>query len=312
LLERNLAHWQEEGLVPDMEIEPGYNTDQLIRERGWRYWHQLFNPRQILSSAIFINHTEKTENFKSSIWCFVPDGLQRGTRLCIFDTFPGPGRLPKIAQTFANQALNPLFNYGVRAWPYWETAFVGCKDIYDRQSISKKIKKDVKLIDAKSSTDTAHIWITDPPYADAINYHEITEYFIAWLRKNPPPPFDEWTWDSRRALAIKGTDEDFLRSMVDSYRAMADHMPDNGLQCVMFTHQDTGVWSDMISIFWATGLQVAGAWYIATETSTGQRRGGYVQGTVTLVLRRRLHAQRVLNSVFCRRSAGRFNLRSIP
>ena len=32
------------------------------------------------------------------------------------------------------------------------------------------------------------IGITDAPYADAINYHEITDYFIAWLRKNPPPP----------------------------------------------------------------------------------------------------------------------------
>jgi putative DNA methylase len=86
-------------------------------------------------------------------------------------------------------------------------------------------------------------------------YHEITEFFIAWLRKNPPPPFDEWTWDSRRALAIKGSGDDFRRGMVDAYRAMTDHMPDNGMQCVMFTHQDTGVWSDMVSIFWAAGCR---------------------------------------------------------
>jgi hypothetical protein len=45
---------------------------------------------------------------------------------------------------------------------------------------------------------TAEFFITDPPYADAVHYHEITEFFIAWLRKNPPPPFDQWTWDSRR------------------------------------------------------------------------------------------------------------------
>ena len=23
-------------------------------------------------------------------------------------------------------------------------------------------------------------WITDPPYADAVNYHELTEFFLAW------------------------------------------------------------------------------------------------------------------------------------
>ncbi|KAB1991065.1 hypothetical protein, partial [Haemophilus parainfluenzae] len=116
--------------------------------------------------------------------------------------------------------------------------------------------KIVENIPAHKCEFSADIFVTDPPYADAVNYHEITEFFIAWLRKNPPAPFDQWTWDSRRALAIKGDGEDFRRGMVDAYRAMTHHMPDNGLQCVMFTHQDTGVWADMVSIFWAAGLQV--------------------------------------------------------
>jgi putative DNA methylase len=140
---------------------------------------------------------------------------------------------------------------------------------------------------ASNVTRCNDIYITDPPYADAINYHEITEFFIAWLRKNPPAPFDQWTWDSRRSLAIQGTGEDFRRSMVEAYSAMAEHMPDNGLQCVMFTHKDTGVWGDMVSIFWAAGLQVVGAWYIATEATTALRDGAHVQGTVLLMLRKR-------------------------
>jgi hypothetical protein len=98
---------------------------------------------------------------------------------------------------------------------------------------------------AQTSAQTSDVFITDPPYADAINYHEITEYFIAWLRKNPPPPFDQWSWDSRRDLAIKGRDEDFRREMVAAYSAMTKCMPDSGLQAVMFTHQDAGVWADL-------------------------------------------------------------------
>ncbi len=140
--------------------------------------------------------------------------------------------------------------------------------------------------------DYADLWITDPPYADAINYHEITEFFIAWLRKNPPKPFDEWVWDSRRALAIKGSGEDFRRGMVAAYTAMREHMPDNGLQCVMFTHQDTGVWGDLVGIFWASGLQVVAAWYIATETTSELKKGGYVQGTVILMLKKRPPGER--------------------
>jgi adenine-specific DNA methylase len=131
------------------------------------------------------------------------------------------------------------------------------------------------------------LFVTDPPYADAVNYHEITEYFIAWLRKNQPKPFDKWIWDSRRTLAIKGAGDDFRRNMVAAYKAMAAHMPDNGMQCVMFTHQDTSVWSDLTGIFWSVGLQVLAAWYIATETTSGLKKGGYVQGTVILILKKR-------------------------
>jgi len=125
-----------------------------------------------------------------------------------------------------------------------------------------------------------------------VNYHEITEFFIAWLRKNPPKPFDDWVWDSRRALAVKGSGEDFRRGMVAAYKAMAEHMPDNGMQCVMFTHQDTTVWGDLIGIFWAAGLQVVAAWYIATETTSELKKGGHVQGTVILMLKKRAAGER--------------------
>ncbi|MEQ1490529.1 MAG: hypothetical protein ABL932_08300, partial [Terricaulis sp.] len=71
----------------------------------------------------------------------------------------------------------------------------------------------------------------------------------------------------------------------------AVHMPDNGLQIVMFTHQDAEVWADMAAIMWGAGLQVTAAWYVATETTSELKKGGYVQGTVLLVLRKRLEDQ---------------------
>ncbi len=44
IVAENLARWQEEGLVPDMAIEPGDKTDEPTSvTRGWMYWHQLFN-----------------------------------------------------------------------------------------------------------------------------------------------------------------------------------------------------------------------------------------------------------------------------
>ena len=129
----------------------------------------------------------------------------------------------------------------------------------------------------------ADIFITDPPYGDAVKYEEILEFFIAWLRKNPPPEFADWVWDSRRSLAIKGEDEDFRRGMVAAYRRMTECMPDNGIQVIMFTHQSGSIWADMANIVWASGLQVTAAWYVVTETDSALREGSYVKGTVLLV-----------------------------
>ena len=278
LLEENLVRWQEEGLVPDMAIEPGEETTRLGRERGWTHWHHLFNARQLLLFKLLFANQKENSVITQQI--DMSSAINRSSKLSRWDS-ADRGR-EGVKDVFANQALNPLFNFGARS-------FVALRDFAFITPESSPFNPDCKLTNTPASeVDTvSDIWVTDPPYADAVHYHEITEFIIAWLRKNPPAPFDQWNWDSRRALAIKGSGDDFRRGMVDAYKAMADHMPDNGMQCVMFTHQDTGVWSDMVGIFWAAGLQVVGAWYIATETTSELKKGGYVQGTVTLMLRKR-------------------------
>jgi putative DNA methylase len=261
IVEENLATWQEKGLVPDMAIEPGYNTDQPIRERGWRYWHQLFNARslhfhQLVQSKTVNNPFLIGASAKILDFCCKICGWATGA------TRESP------SNAFANQALNTNYN-----WSFY--AMTGCFKIFGQMNSGAfpvaEITQSVSNTPAALLSSDSDIYITDPPYADAVNYEEITEFFIAWLRKNPPPPFDQWIWDSRRALAIKGDGEDFRHGMVDAYKAMTNHMPDNGLQCVMFTHQDTGVWADMVSIFWAAGLQVISAWSLGMTTSIKSR-----------------------------------------
>ncbi|THJ47265.1 anti-phage-associated DUF1156 domain-containing protein [Aeromonas veronii] len=276
ILAENIQDWQLKGIIPDMEIEPGDKTDELIRTRGWRYWHQLFTPRDLLNLAYLKLELDTPQLMPE--FCGTLDFCSKLSRWIV--RYSSGGGSDFTSNVFSNQALNTMYNWANRS-------FFDCEFAQNYPSIPLHHKVELRSLASDKIMVNNDIYITDPPYADAVNYHEITEYFIAWLRKNPPKPFDEWTWDSRRALAIKGSGDDFRKGMVSAYKAMSDHMPDNGMQCVMFTHQDTGVWSDMIGIFWASGLQVVGAWYIATETSTELKKGGYVQGTVILMLRKR-------------------------
>jgi hypothetical protein len=91
-----------------------------------------------------------------------------------------------------------------------------------------------------------------------------------------------------RARAVKGNDAPFRVAMADCYHRLAEKMPDNGMQVLMFTHKSTDVWEDLALIMWAAGLQVKQVWSVATETpGTGTRTGNYVQATYNMVLRKR-------------------------
>jgi putative DNA methylase len=272
-VEKHLADWQKRGVVPDMEIETGLETARLKRERGWTHWHHLFGPRNLLVLAT-INENFPDIPFKA---LHLAHQANWNSKLCLwfrgFDT---------VNHTFDNQALNVHYDWGCRS------SYVYAYLLKSRDKIVK-VQGNAKIINrpANEVSEENDIFVTDPPYADAVNYHEITEFFISWLRGNPPPEFRKWKWDSRRALAIQGTDEHFRREMVGAYKAMADHMSDNGLQVVMFTHQDAGVWADLAAIMWAAGLRVTAAWNIVTETESALKQGNYVQGTILLVLRKR-------------------------
>lgn len=281
LVRNRLSAWQRDGAVPDMPIAPGEKTDEPIRTRGWTHWHHLFGARHLLTFAL-LNAAAKEQPELLLTFCRT---LNLGSRLCLYNPTGGNvGREPKVDHVFLNQAFNTMLNYGVRGSRYLIDSGQIVVDDHKRLAGSAIIEAKAA---AQISTEN-NLYISDPPYADAVNYHEISEFFIAWLRKNPPPPFDKWTWDSRRDCAIKGRDEDFRRAMVDAYSAMTRHMPDNGMQVVMFTHQDAGVWADLGGILWAAGLRVTGAWNIVTETQSALKEGNYVQGTICLVLRKRL------------------------
>jgi putative DNA methylase len=283
LLRERFHYWQEKGYLPSRPIEPGEKTDEPIRTRGWTYWHHLFNPRQLLINGLFSYE---------AILCSLPDkesivGFLLGASRCYdynakLSRWHSHGANEKSEQVFSNQALNTLLNYGVRTILSLKTSFFIDCPIMGLEGFS-----EVETSDVRNISQDCHIWITDPSYADAINYHELSEFFLSWYEKFLQNIFPDWQTTSRRALAITGKDEHFRRSMVSAYRNLSAHMPDNGFQVVMFTHQDVKVWADLALILWAAGLRVTAAWTIGTETESSLKQGNYVQGTVLLVLRKR-------------------------
>lgn len=280
LLREKFSEWQKKGYLPSMKIEYGDETTRLYRERGWTHWHHLFAPRQLLYHGLFL---EKSHSYSADKKVQV--GLLFGVGKCTdwnSRLSPWDYTTELVKNTFFNQALNTLNYFGVRGLTFLESVWnykFSCSKI--------PVKHGVYAINAKDVNQMAAYYISDPPYADAINYHELSEFFLTWYQKTLDELFPEWYSDSKRALAIKGSTEEFRKNMVEVYQNLTNHMLSNGAQIVMFTHQDANVWADLAMILWASGLQVTAAWCIATETeSGGLKKGNYVQGTVLLVLRK--------------------------
>lgn len=290
LLRERFVEWQREGFIPSKTIVSGYNTDQPIRERGWTHWHHLFSPRQLLNigllSSQILNLEIKTPSSVAFLLLGIGSAADFNSKLCRWiPHLAASGGIGAFAQTYYNQALNTLFNWGCRSLLTAKTTLC---DLPGISSASVNRHSLTLSKDARDIAERCDLWITDPPYADAVNYHELGDFFLAWQEKQLSKLFPAWPIDARAELAVRGVGADFRRSLVEIYKNLAINMPNEGMQLVMFTHQNPEVWADLGMILWAAGLKATAAWTISTETDPGFKKGNYVQGTVCLVLRKRI------------------------
>lgn len=287
-LKENFKEWQLKGYIPSLAIDKdGVKTQEPIRNRGYNFWHQLFCPRQLLliglfSKAIDEVHDRECKIFLLNLLGRITDWNSRMSIWLSSQTNYGNGK-----NSFYNQALNTIFNFSCRGFSPLGTLKIRFKP---REIKSKKI---VTITDCRDISDTCDFWITDPPYSDAVNYHELGDFFLAWYEKHLPRLFPDWYTTSQKDKAVKGSDEPFITSMIECYGNLTLHMSDNGLQVVMFTHTNPEVWADLAMILWASGLQVTASWNIATETAAGGvKEGNYVQSTALLICRKRTNDEK--------------------
>jgi len=181
LLRERFADWQREGFIPSMPVpESGDETARLYRERGWTHWHHLFTPRQLLTHGLLAEQSFSLARSKAAIvGCLL--GLGRmadwNARLSAWMFHAGN---EKGNQVFYNQALNCHFNYATRAFSKLGDTFSILSGVSEGNS---EVGGSLAQIDARDLRETCDLWITDPPYADAVNYHELGDFFLAWYDK---------------------------------------------------------------------------------------------------------------------------------
>jgi putative DNA methylase len=172
-VEAHLQEWQDKGYIPDMRIEvggpPRYQGLDLVRARGWTHWHHAFNPRQLLTAGLINKLSDArfkfaltqvlNNNCKLSRW--LPDGNGQ------------------VKGAFDNQALNTLYNYGCRSATFAADLLTMSYKNFDASQSEKRVIN----APANAVAESIDIFVTDPPYGDAVKYEEILDFFIGWVAK---------------------------------------------------------------------------------------------------------------------------------
>ena len=183
LVSENLTDWQRRGFLPDRAIAPGDETTRLIRERGWTHWHHLFTPRQLLTNGLLLKQIETAAALpeRAAMLLGAARCADWNSKLSRWWT---DSAHEKVIQTCSNQALNTLATFGSRGHvTLSDSWFLNCRTTH-LDGTAAVSATDVRAVDR-----AADIWITDPPYADAINYHECGASRRApGACCSPPPP----------------------------------------------------------------------------------------------------------------------------
>ena len=131
-------------------------------------------------------------------------------------------------------------------------------------------------------------WFTDPPYYDAIPYSDLSDFFLAWLKRNLPnhpllrDPFDsdnplspkthEAVQDETRSYNGQPKNRQwFEEKMASAFAEGRRILNGDGVGSVVFAHKTTEGWEALLSGMIRGGWTITGSWPIATEMTSRLR-----------------------------------------
>jgi adenine-specific DNA methylase len=212
-------------IVPNVEINSGAKTDELIRY-GIDRWDKLFNPRQLLTLVTYVEiineaksklqieyEPEKVEAIATYLALVLDRCVDKNCRLSGWVS----GRI-SVQRSSTQHSLNLMWSYpetngSGKLW--MECADVFASDYYQlceligTKSNSSTIpgfvgsfrETPLPEINASSADNLFHIRdrsvdaiVTDPPYYSTIQYAELSDFFYVWQKRTLGDIFPDLFW----------------------------------------------------------------------------------------------------------------------
>ena len=192
-----------------------------------------------------------------------------------------------ITNVFARQAIPMVWDYGEgnlvgTSGGSWASLLSGQLRAIDT-SVDSEWRGTIAQADATLPQRLIAFVLTDPPYYDAINYADLSDFFYVWLKRSigflhpdllalPLTPKREQT--VMNIYASNGADgkgrkkaatQHYVDGMARAFQAMARSLEPGGLTGVVFAHTDPDAWATLIEGLLGAGLVPDASWPIDTE-----------------------------------------------
>lgn len=293
---------------PKSTVPVGDKTKSGLIAHHYAHWHQLFNPRQLLAASTVLQGivSESDRLLRDLLLCAFSNMLEANnvfTRNRPARNSPGGTAAAGIFSrhdyqpkaTFSEQNVwggisgsNTILNRmrmlyeGLRyAASPWDTKLRGDSVRRERITSTENISHggEAMLLSGDSSEllgsdiKPCHFVVTDPPYADNVNYAELADFFYVWLRlvlASEVPAFTpEYTPKAQEIITNRTrgfSDDDFRRGLQTVFHLGGQGLSADGLLVFTFHHAAGSTWEVLLQALCDGGWAIEAVYPIHAES----------------------------------------------
>lgn len=285
---------------PKSDIPDGYNTNQMIKHH-YRYWHQMFNDRQLLALSTLLKGIQEERDifFQEFLLLAFSASTERNNMFCRFfndrNTIQGnfdrhdyaPKLTPAENSLWANESVRGTFpNMFLRMMDgleYKKKIFdwdIRSSVLHKRQFLSQETidASNVNLMAGDSReqlsavTEIIDCIITDPPYAGNVNYSELSDFYYVWqrliLNSRYPIFAPEYTPKTNEIVEnrIRGhSSQDFRQGLENVFVLSRALLEDKGVLAFTYHHSGERQWEDLIEAVISAGFYIESVYPVHGE-----------------------------------------------
>jgi putative DNA methylase len=200
---------------PKSQVPNGAETHRLL-EHHYRYWHQMFNGRQLVALSTLLREIgfETNQTLKEMILSAFITALEGNNVFCRY-TIKGGNKSqgifarhdyqPKLTFTennvwgtaYGHGPFTSKFNLVIEGKEFCLNPFDRRFVITDKAEELESVRSNETVLPVRTQAEllsqtstslehgksgTVECVITDPPYASNVNYAELADFFYVWLR----------------------------------------------------------------------------------------------------------------------------------